>query len=193
MRSAFVCLWTVALSCAVAAANPGYIDPDYCDVWPQDLMTSPRIVGIPTSGSNVGYAEIHIVIRNIGGMPLPNLHVELFVPPTCSGFCLCPQGVEGYTNAQGEVTLVARLGSCCHGPGAAVLLAEGQQFRSYEWLVSPDHDGAGGDCSVNLADFTYFSSALATSTAGCADLTGDDVTGIGDFVVFGTAWGKACR
>lgn len=189
----------VVLGAAVLWAIPSgasRTDPEACDVLPQDLMPCPRIVGIPTDGDDSPYNDIDITIRAYGGLPLPNVYVEIIFSGGCDDrLCYCDNlHLTGYTDQNGEISFNVTLGGCCELPVSAIVQADALPIRAYDFVVSPDISSAtgSGDCQVSLVDFSLFGSGFLIGAAGCTDLTGSCTTTLDDFIVFGSAWGASC-
>jgi hypothetical protein len=186
------CLWLLGIGVSADAI----IDPADCSVLPPDTYEHPRLIGTPTGDGSGPYSGLHIVIRNTSGFGVPNVFIEVEFHAQCAGsLCLCDGIVlSGYTDQQGCLDLNLDLGGCCERSDAARIYFDGGVLRTYPIVVSPDNTSpqGGGDCIVNLPDFSMFSAGLSASQGGCFDYTGDEQTTLVDFVVFGDAWGESC-
>ena len=75
---------------------------------------------------------------------------------------------------------------------SCVIRAGGVVIRSYVNVKSPDFDGARGDGAVGLPDLLAFAREFnGISPAACHDYTNDDVCGLADLSIFGTAFSGA--
>ncbi len=197
-----LCLTPMLLAPDGARANPPWPYEEFCDVFPQDNMAAPRIVGIPFGGAYpfpMALIEVHMYTES--GLPMAGADLQIFFHGTCANdqLCWCPNGTySGTTNAEGVVYFYIALGGCCQMPDAAMIRLDlGSGFyplRIYDTVASPGFDGGYGpqNCDVTLTDFTYFANALLTGAGGCSDYDGDGTTALGDFVVFGETWGSSC-
>ncbi len=184
----------VVLALVSGAAWASIPDPDYCTVQPGDAMAYPRILGVPATTGGSPYWDLNIHVAAFGGISLPNAYVEVIFDVSCEDLCSCTGlDLNGYTNASGNISFQVKLGGCCEATAAAIILADSVPIRQYEFVVSPDLTSplGGGDCNVALADFSTFGSHYGGG-GGCTDFNGDNLTGVGDLVVFGGGWGKNC-
>ena len=192
MKTALTLLAVLALMGSTAYASVP--DPDYCSVTPMDDMDVARLIGVPDE-MGVPSAQLNIFVAAFGGDAIDNAYVEVVLSGLCDGLCICDAAVlTGYTVA-GWLTIEGQFGGCCDlAPDAAVVVvAEGVGIRSAGYVVSPDYDGATGDCAVTLADFIYFGSNWGqVSGVTCADYSGDEACTLADFITFGAGWGKFC-
>jgi len=184
----------IALALVSGAAWASIPDPDYCVVTPGDTMAYPRLLGVPAVTGGAPYWDLGITVKAFGGITLANVYVEVVFDVSCDGLCSCTGlNLTGYTNASGYLGLQVRLGGCCQATAAAIILADAVPIRSYEYVVSADITSplGGGDCTINLADFSNFGGAYGGG-GGCTDFNGDAATNVADFTVFGGGWGKSC-
>lgn len=190
MKRALTLLALLALVGTVSASVP---DPDYCTVSPMDNMPVPRLIGIPAGTAQAG-ANLTVHVAAFGGDPIPDALVEVYINGQCDDLCLCTGVVlTGYTNAQGNVTINGRFGGCCTEPSSCIVIAEGTNIRDCDVIVSPDYDGAAGNCATSGTDFVFFGQNWGVASGVvCADYTGDGACSGVDFVTFGAAWGLVC-
>ena len=190
MRLCWILLASNLMLLASARANP------YPEVYvsPTDDMLYPRLVTIPDPDPAGAepidvYTEITITAYNWGN-PWPNAYVELQLSGTCDNLCFCDGSVlTGYTDQNGQLTLNMTIGGCCLASDAVTISIGYIPMREYP-LVSPAH--AGDPCEVSLADFIGFGTDFSGAGGGCTDYDGDGGTGLGDFIVFGAGWSRAC-
>ena len=194
MRVALLLLLVVPLLGSSTPGASSVPDPDYCTVLPMDQMDIPRIIGVPSEEGSSD-ATLHIWIRAFGGQEIEDAYVEVLFNGSCHGdLCICDAAsFTGYTGGGGYIAINAQLGGCCREMSAAIVLAEGVGIRMVDYVVSPDWDGASGNCRVELEDFIVFSAYFGQpSGVTCADYTGDEVCNLDDFIVFGRTWAATC-
>ncbi len=201
MKRLLSALAMIALVGGVASASVPYAND--CIVSPADGMLSPRINGVLDNPTPSGYADLTVTVKAAGGYPINNCYVEVVLNADClvpSGpfqgqptYCMC-DGVTltGYTNASGQVTINLGYGGCCNMGAAVNIKADGVLIRSFDWFVSPDFDGAKGDCVMGLEDFTVFGNAWPGASPGCTDYDGNESTDVVDFTIFGGSWLQYC-
>lgn len=199
MRTLWISLMALVLLSAPVHANPGGPDPDQCTVMPPDGMALPRLVGAPAEGSGgAPIADLGIVIRSAGGVPMGDVLVEVVANASCNNpdpLCICTGAVfSGYTDDQGYVRLNLSFGGCCQDPNSAIIYANSFPIRAYDILVSPDYDGERGDCRVGLGDFVYLTGRYGQTGVPCSNLDGDGGEGctLPDFVEFAGAYARVC-
>jgi hypothetical protein len=147
-------------------------DPDYCNVHKLDIW-----------------------VRAFGGDPIDNAYVEVIINGLCEGLCICDCAVfTDYSDVTGHAEIWVKMGGCCNTASAVIIEADGVDIRAADWFVSPDYDGAVGNCQVVLPDFIHFSNFYGqVGGVGCADYDGDgNCLLVGDFIIFGAAWGRVC-
>lgn len=168
-------------------------DPDYCNVFPMDDMVIAKVIGVPDE-PDLDVHKMDIWVRAFGGDPIDNAFVEVILNGLCDGLCICDAAVfTDYTDATGHAEVWMKTGGCCNTTSAVIVEAEGVDIRAADWHVSPDYNGAEGDCAVLLPDFIYFGNYWGqASGVDCADYDGNGDCMIGDFIIFGAAWGRAC-
>jgi hypothetical protein len=199
MRILLISPLALALLCAPAHANPGTPDPDRCSVLPPDAMDSPRLLGVPAEGpGGAPVANLDIYVRMSDGTPVEDVLVEVVPATSCNDpdpLCICNDaGLTGYTDEQGYVRLNLKFGGCCQDPYSAFIYAGGFPIRAYSILVSPDYNGARGDCRVSLGDFVYLMGRYGQTGVPCSNLDGDgeDACTLPDFVEFAGAYARVC-
>lgn len=195
MRIFLIALVGLALlSGATYASVP---DPDMCSVIPPDNMAAPRLIGVPATTGQAA-ANLTVTIRASDGTAIGNAYVEVILNPTCNDpdpLCICTNAVfTGYTSPSGNLTLNMKYGGCCQDVSSAIIMAEGTPIRAYDIVVSPDYNGANGNCYVQLADFVYFSGRYGQSGVPCSNFSGDATESctLPDFVTFAAVYGKNC-
>ncbi len=191
MRTLALSLLLCIVATAIAGAQPC---PELCTVMPQDNMISPRIMGIPTEVPHLPVGMVEVCVRDSSNLPIPDCLVTVWVDPACDDIlCFCGFPMSGRTDAQGCVMIQCRFGGCCwEDLPEAWITADEVLIRTGYWVVSPDFDGAVGDCRVMLPDFMTFSHGYQSHYGGCTDYTGDNRTDLSDFIIFGSAWGSFC-
>ncbi len=186
----------IMLALVSGAAWASVPDPEYCEVLPGDEMAVPRLLGITKDAGGSPYWDLDIHVAAFGGVSLANVYVQVMINTDCDAdLCTCSGLVlDGFTDANGDVSFEVRLGGCCEMTAAVIIMADDVPIRQYDFVVSPDITSAvgGGDCQVVLADFSAFGAGLGAGAAGCTDFTGSGNTVLGDFVVFGAGWGGSC-
>jgi hypothetical protein len=187
----------VGLALLSGAAYASVPDPDMCSVTPPDNMSAQRLIGVPyTSGSAA--ANLDIYIRSSDGAPISNAYVEVILNPSCNDpdpLCVCNNGVfTGYTSVTGYLRLNMKFGGCCRDLSSAIIKAEDTPIRAYDIVVSPDYNGATGNCAVQLADFVYFSGNYGDCGVPCSNFSGDaaECCNLPDFVTFASTYGRGC-
>jgi hypothetical protein len=203
MKRVAAALVLLALWAVQANANPPWPYEEFCEVFPQDNMDHPRLVGVPFGGTYpfpAAWIEVHIY--DYQWHPLPGVEIQVLFDPVCASdrLCWCPNGTyEGITNAQGVAYLYVALGGCCERPQAAMICMDTPwgpyPLRIYDTVASPGYAGAPspGNCDVSLPDFVYFGDAYLAAAGGCSDYDGDGSTTLSDFVTFGSTWGVSCE
>lgn len=193
MKRALTLLAVLALVGSTAWASVP--DPDYCVVTPMDNMPTPRIIGVPDD-AGVSAADLNIYVAAFGGIPIDDAYVEVIFSELCEDLCICDVAIfTGHTDVSGNLTLNGQFGGCCdqYPDAAVVIVAEGVGIRGVSYAVSPDYDGAAGNCATQLPDFIYFGNYYGETTGVvCADYTGDGGCTLPDFITFGAAWGGTC-
>jgi hypothetical protein len=139
-------------------------------------------------GSERSGDALTIVVRDHNGDPLPDSPVEIDLS-SCSHLCTDTpvNGLNGTTDAFGRLALDPRVGGCSEC--AVQVKANGQIFRTYPRVVSPDWDGSWADGVVGIEDRDYFWSVLNShSYSPCADYNGDSVVDNDDLIIHAAAW-----
>jgi hypothetical protein len=185
IRIIAACCLLILGSSGVSAEVPEF---DLCTVTPCDDFLGMVIYPQPIPG---GAAEFTVQARNMYGTPIPNAFVEVnFEIPTNHTFC-SDATMAGTTDANGEVTLAISGGGCTIDAYAVSIRVNGVTIRQYQSVKSPDY-APGSNGNVELGDFIYFGTRMASGSAGCTDYYNAGVTGLGAFIVFGEAWTRAC-
>lgn len=177
------------LLCSLGLLAPCFADQvpwaPNCDVYPAAYMQYPRFVGIPTS-SFLSYHFTEVIVKDYYGDPIPNCLVTIVLEDQD---CLCQSLVlEEYTDDYGYAPFFLQYGGFTNDYDGWVW-ADTELIYGVEHTVSPDYDGTLGNCEVSLADFTAWGGG---GQATQFDYNGDGYKQLGDFVIFGAAWGHSC-
>ncbi len=194
MRSIALTVLGLLFVVGIAAAtvpDPNLCTVDPCDVFGMPPGTSPGMILYPCPEDD-GFAEFTCNIRNADGDPIPDAVVEIIILVP-GNHCICPEGVlTGITDENGNVTFNISGGGCTFGQDAVQIIANALIIRTYQNLKSPDFDGGGSDCAVDLADYITFGGDFSSGAPGCHDYFNDGACDLGDFILFGEAWGRTC-
>jgi len=183
----------LALASSVAYANVP--DPTACTVLPLDTFTNQRMVVIGDVPAPSALADIDIFVAATGGIGLGNRYVEVFIAGECDAtMCYCDGLVlSGYTSDSpdpvGYISFNLAASGCCEVTTAGRIVADGLPIRGYDIIVSPDYNGATGDCNMFTDDFVAFGAQGWAGQHTCYDTSGDGFVGVADFIAFGSAWG----
>lgn len=158
-------------------------------VTPADAIDG--VVLAPDQPSPNRFSKNTVTVLDQFGHPASGVLVEaVFSGPLvfCNGNVF-----SGVTDSNGEVELTFAGGGCAiNRPNAVVIRCNGQQFREYRNVRSPDFDGAAGNLRVEIGDITNFSSEFldAPPTVG-HDYDNDGNVGLSDMIIFSPSWGSA--
>ena len=166
-------------------------DPTYCEVTPLDGFEYQRMVVIGDDPAPSALADITVVVKAYGGIPLDNRLVEITFNGDCDAtMCYCTGlTLSGYTDANGSISFNLAASGCCETTTAGLIVADGLPIRGYDVIVSPDYDGATGNCNMETGDFIAFGAQGWAGQMTCYDTSGDGVVDITDFIAFASAWG----
>jgi hypothetical protein len=162
---------------------PDIPDPDMCIVDPWDQFFFDQIFVSPGSSH---YDDVHILIRNESGEPIPDIFVTIDLS-SCENLCIDypVDGLSGTTDVNGLLSLNPRVGGC--EPCTIELRAGGVVIRSYSAVSSTDWNGYEADGHVTLGDYAFFATSFASGEP-CADYNGDGQVSISDFIIFGASY-----
>ncbi|MBD3336563.1 MAG: hypothetical protein GF355_13705 [Candidatus Eisenbacteria bacterium] len=176
------------LAVLVGTAGATIPDAGLCSVDPLDEIGGMLVCPDPPAA----FAEFTVNVRNGDNEPIPDAFVELvFGVPGNHTFCASAV-LTGTTDAMGNVTFNVTAGGCTEAADAVRIVANSVEIRSYDFVKSPDFDGAS-DGEVVLSDFIVFGGAYSTGAGGCHDYDANGSTELPDFIVFGQGWGHACQ
>ena len=168
---------------------------EYCLVLPMDNHDPccGKIPGVATEDPEYYWYLFQAYIVDQYWNPIPNCLVEVQVLFAGYEGCRCQIAQwDGRTNDFGYVKFPLLFGGYGEAPAAGVVWADlTYPIRWYQWVVSPDFNGAGGDCDMSLDDFTHFGVCWGTTDPSC-DYDGTCAVSLADFTLFGHAWGDHC-
>lgn len=198
-----LCILCMPVCAELALAQSGYPDPERSVVSPLDSMAYPRFIGTSSEENDI-FCRVTVTVNDEYGAPIAGAYVFIYSAESCcEAICQCSNAVfDGYTNSSGTIDLYWKRNGCCNYPDAGQVVAysptypsAGVVLRSVDMLVSPDFDGAAGNCQTEIEDWTFFGSQYGEGPGNpsiCSDYNGDGRVGPGDLVVFGSAWGSVC-
>jgi hypothetical protein len=188
MRNAVLAVVAVVLSFGVA--NATVPNPDLCSVDPCDNLNGMIICPYTTVG--IANAEFTVNVRNNDNLPIPGAFVEIeFLLPGNQWFCTNAV-TTGMTDAAGNVTFNISAGGCVDGVEAVKVWANNVRLRTYNYVKSPDYDGATGDGDVGITDLSFFGVQFVNAAPGCTDYDNTGATGLTDLTTFGQGWAHHC-
>ncbi len=169
--------------CALAVASSHAIIPDPgASSTPGCLRTSPD----GTLGTG-----LQVTVIGTNGLPIDSEEVRLILDSAACGALIqaCPGQaypvISGTTDASGQVTLEVFLSGCCISAAVGVLEADPGSvvLNTYGSIASTDADSPY-DGLTGLGDFVLFQTAFLTADT-CFDFDAcNDFVELGDFVIF---------
>jgi hypothetical protein len=165
----------VMLSATGSVAQP---DPGQCSVLPWSTYANPRAILSPGIS---GIDTVRVTVIDPFGWPIESALVEIDLSD-CGALCIdTPDGLSGYTDANGVVVLDPRVGGC--DECKIYVLADGVAIDSFTTISSPDFDGDG---VVTQADQDTLMAYLGSPASNfqCANFNGDNYIDTSDFGLF---------
>ena len=158
---------------------------------PVSIQIPAGALGTPVlnPGNSSAIDLLRVGVKGPGGTPVVGAHVRIDVS-ACPSLCVDfpDDGLSGITDVDGNAYLNPRVGGCEICP--VIVYVDGIPELQLPGVIGMDWDGLTADGRVDLADYTWFQTALGTGER-CADYNQDGIVDMIDYGYFQQAYGSA--